>query len=188
MEIFEKIPFSATILSSIVVYGFGLPVFVSNQNNEASIILVTVVFAILGAITSIATIIFLFRSVTNVNVLKQSAAYLDVFAIFNVWFTLMTAQTAVLYIPYMFDPINAFRGIGSTNGPWYVYAKLFYVICGNFHGASGAGVEPLSAFAILWLAFCSIMARIFLFIAVPLLFFLLKQEYQKLEQKNKQKV
>lgn len=94
---------------------------------------------------------------------------LNLLFFFDVWFALLTMQAAVLYIPFMFDPVNAFTALGVSNGPWYVYMEIFVTACNNFHGASNVGVDALSVVPMIWLSICSIVARMYTWFAVAIL-------------------
>jgi hypothetical protein len=86
-------------------------------------------------------------------------------------------QAAILYVPYMFDPVGAFAELGSAacpggacgSNPWYVYMEIFLTACNNFHGASNVGVDAVSVVPMLWLAVCSVVARMFTWFAVAIL-------------------
>ena len=94
---------------------------------------------------------------------------LNLLFFFDVLFSLLTMQAAVLYIPYMFDPVNAFSAIGLANGSWYVYMEIFMTACNNFHGASNVGVDAVSVVPMIWLGICSIVARMYTWFAVAIL-------------------
>jgi hypothetical protein len=175
-ELVEGVPFVWTLICCIAVYAFGLPLYASDPASTAVQVVVACVWGLLAFIVSLGTLSYLFRAFLNPrkffhenggNGSKKTILLLLFF--FDVWFSLLTMQAAVLYVPYMFDPVNAFADIGTANGPWYVYMEMFVTACNNFHGASNVGVDALSVVPMIWLSICSIVARMFTWFAVAIL-------------------
>jgi hypothetical protein len=99
--------------------------------------------------------------------------------LFDVWFTLLLTQTTILLIPYLYDNINNFTGIVSTNNIFYVFLQLFTVVCSNFHGAASANVRVNSTFPMLWITWCAIIGQVFFLFAIPIILWPLLYGSQK---------
>lgn len=175
-ELIEGAPFVWTIICCIAVYAFGLPLYASDTQSEAIRVVVASVWGVLALIVSMGTLSYLFRAFLEPRKFfhengdnGKRSSLLNLLFFFDVWFALLTMQAAVLYIPYMFDPVNAFVAIGTANGPWYVYMEIFVTACNNFHGASNVGVDALSVVPMIWLSICSIVARMYTWFAVAIL-------------------
>lgn len=175
-ELVEGAPFVWTIICCIAVYAFGLPLYASDTQSEAIRVVVSCVWGVLALIVSLGTLSYLFRAFLEPRKFfhengdnGKRSSLLNLLFFFDVWFALLTMQAAVLYIPYMFDPVNAFLAIGSANGPWYVYMEIFVTACNNFHGASNVGVDAISVVPMIWLSICSIVARMYTWFAVAIL-------------------
>jgi hypothetical protein len=179
-ELIKGIPFVWTAICCITVYGFGLPLYVSDTTSTSIQVGVTCVWAVLAFVVNVGALAYLYRAFLEPRKFFNGGSHhpqggggprhlTNLLFFFDVWFSLLTMQAAILYVPYMFDPVNAFTAIGSVNGPWYVYMEIFLTACNNFHGASNVGVDALSVAAMLWLALCSIVARMFTWFAVAIL-------------------
>lgn len=181
-EIFRLIPFSWTIATSACVYGVALPIYTINTTSNAAQIALAVWLGVVGALVLVATGYYLLKIVTGSSNIQKDTTLEEILDLFDVWFALLTVQAAVCFVPYMFDRVNAYTGISSTESPWYAYAQFFLLVCNNFHGASGTNVVANDTFAILWLSLSSIVARMFLLIAT---WFVLRIVFSQLEDKRK---
>lgn len=173
-ELVEGVPFVWTIICCLAVYAFGLPLYASDTQSQAIQVVVACVWGVLAFIVSLGTLSYLFRAFLEPRKFfhengHSKKSMLNLLFFFDVWFSLLTMQAAVLYIPYMFDPVNAFSAIGLANGSWYVYMEIFMTACNNFHGASNVGVDAVSVVPMIWLGICSIVARMYTWFAVAIL-------------------
>lgn len=175
-ELIQGIPFVWTGICCVAVYGLGLPLYASDPNSTGIQVGVTCVWAVLAAVVNVGTLAYLYRAFLNPRKFfngggdKLPGRHLtNLLFFFDVWFSLLTMQAAILYVPYMFDPVHSFSAIGGANGAWYVYMEIFLTACNNFHGASNVGVDAVSVVPMLWLAVCSVIARMFTWFAVAIL-------------------
>lgn len=184
-EIFRLIPFSWTLFTCACVYGIALPIYTLNPASVSTQIVIGTWIGVVGGLIMLSTGYYLLKIIMGSSHIKRDTTLEEILDLFDVWFALLTAQTAVAYVPYMFDRVNAYTGISSTESPWYAYLQTFLLICNNFHGASGTNVTARSSFAIIWLSISSILARIFLLIAT---WFVLRIVFNQLEERRRAKL
>jgi hypothetical protein len=166
---YTGIPFGWTLISIIITWGIGVGITTINPTSLPIQIVVTVLFSVQAIVFSIATIIYLFRAILNPkHNIRMRTPLKDVLTLLDVWFSLLTAQAGGLYIAYLFWPTTALFGLTISNGTYYVFLQMVATMANNFHGSTGSGVIPLNGFAYTWFIVCSIISRIFLIFAVPI--------------------
>jgi hypothetical protein len=162
------VPFGWTLVSIVITWGIGLPIFSTNMTSLAAQICVSVLFALQGLYFSVFVIVYLFGYVMNTR--KRSTAVGSVLGLIDVWMALLTSQAGALYITYIFWPTTGFFGLTPGNGPWFVFLQFLYTMANNFHGSTSAGIFPLTAYPYVILFICSILSRLFLIFTVPIVF------------------
>lgn len=163
-----EIPFVWTIVSVVLVYAIGLPVYTTNTTSHAIHVTFAVLYSIWGVFLMVIMLCYLFRNILVVaHPLRTPIG--AILGLLDFWFSLLIMQTAILYIPYMFDPVNSFSGTGVQNGPWYAWLQFSMTIASNFHGAVGGDVTPVAVFPLIWLTISSVLARLFMIFAVPII-------------------
>lgn len=162
------IPFGWTIISLLLVYAIGLPIYTTDTTNGGVHIAFAVLFGVWATFLTVLMLVYLFRNIlVQTHPLRTPLGAL--FGLLDFWFSLITMQTAVLYIPYMFNPVGAFTGGGVLNGPWYAWLQLSLTVVSNFHGAVAGDIVPISVFPLIWLTLSSILARLFMVFAIPII-------------------
>jgi hypothetical protein len=178
-DLIPNVPFVWTTICCIAVYAFGLPLYANNVTSTTVQVVVACVWGVLALVVSLGTLLYLYRAFVEPRKFfhPNSGQVINLLFFLDVWFSLLTVQAAVLYVPYMFDPAGAFLELGTSatpggvvgGAPWYVFLEIFVTAANNFHGASNVGVDAVSAVAMIWMTVCSIIARMFTWFAVAIL-------------------
>lgn len=161
------IPFLWTFASAILVYAIGMPIYANDPTNRSIHIAFAVLYGLWGLFVTVLMVVYLFRTILVVaHPVRTPLGAL--FGLLDFWFALLVMQTAVLYIAYMFNPIDAFAGQGTQNGPWYAWLQLSLTVVSNFHGAVAGDIVPIATFPLIWLTLSSVLARLFMVFAIPI--------------------
>lgn len=161
-------PFLWTFVSAILVYAIGMPIYANDPTNRSIHIAFAVLYGAWAFFVTVLMVVYLFRNIL-VRAHPMRTPLGAMLGLLDFWFALLIMQTAVLYIAYMFNPIDAFTGQGTQNGPWYAWLQLSLTVVSNFHGAVAGDIVPIATFPLIWLTLSSVLARLFMVFAIPII-------------------